>query len=88
MFQAMRADRIVFALRGCVGELGVGNGREKVGERGFVVKKESDSSCVEPKLNGYGYLGCGRVVGIDEGLECSPAEVGDVNMDKWRLIDV
>ena len=69
MFQAMRADRIVFAFRGCIGELGVGDGREEVGERGFVVKKESDSSCVESKLNGSADFRGRGMVGESDGLE-------------------
>ena len=69
VFQAVRADRIVFAFRGCIGEIGVGNGREKVGERGFVVKKESDGSCVESKLNGSADFRGRGVVGERDGLE-------------------
>ena len=69
MFQAVRADRIVFVFHGCIDELGVGDGREEVGERGFVVKKEGDSSCVKSKLNGSADFRGRGVVGESDGLE-------------------
>ena len=51
VLQAVRADRIEFALCGCIREVAVGEGREEVWQRRFVVIEESDGSCVKSKLN-------------------------------------
>ena len=51
VLQAVRADRIGFVLCGCIGEVAVGDGREEVWQRRFVVIEESDGSCVKSKLN-------------------------------------
>ena len=69
MFQAVGADRIVSAFCSSIGEFGVGDGREEVGERGFVVKKESDGSRVESKLNGGANFSGRGVMGEGDGLE-------------------
>ena len=58
VLQAMGANWIGCVLCGSVRGVAVRKGRKEVGQRGFVVAKESDGSCVKSKLNGSANFGC------------------------------
>ena len=71
-FKAVRASGKGRYLSGGVVRV-FGKWRQEVGKGGKVLVEKCDGSCVESKLYGDGYLGCGWVVGIDDGLECLSA---------------
>ena len=58
VLQAVWANWIRCVLCGCVRGVAVGKGRKEVRQRGLVMAKESDGSCVKSKLNGSANFRC------------------------------